>query len=132
MPPAAPFLAYGWVLRTSHRHTVMPARNADVAADAFADVLLAARVDLLPQERVGDGGPRAANQIQDPASHLRDHGVGRCEAPNADDRFFRNLLDEVDDGLVAAFRGEPRGGAIGSARGHLDVPKVRYVGEPFH
>src|ERR1700730_14323781 len=105
MPPAAPFLAYGWVLRTSHRHTVMPARNADVAADAFADVLLAARIDLLRQERIGDGGPCAANQVQAPPSDLRDHGVGRCKTPHADHRFFRNLLDEVDDGLVTAFGG---------------------------
>src|SRR5207302_3841050 len=107
MPPPAPLLANGRVLRTSHRHTVMPARNTDVAAYAFADVLLATLVDLLRQERIGDGGPRAANQIQDPAPDLGNHGVRRCKAPHADDGFFRNLLDEVNDGFVAALRRKP-------------------------
>jgi hypothetical protein len=41
VPIAAPFLARGRVLRAAHRHAVVPARDADVAADAFADLVLA-------------------------------------------------------------------------------------------
>src|SRR5882724_4890830 len=107
MPPTAPLLAYRRVLCTSHRHAVMPARNADVATYAFANILLAAFIDLLRQERIGNGGPGAANQVQDPAPDLGDHGIGRCEPPHPDDGFLRSLFDEVDDGLMAAFGREP-------------------------
>jgi len=48
----------------------MPARDADIAADAFANVLLAALIDFPGQKRIGNRGPRAANQIEDPAPDL--------------------------------------------------------------
>src|SRR5580658_9577539 len=56
VPAAAPLLADGRVLCTAHRHAVVPTRDADVAADALADVLFASGVDLRRQERVGDRG----------------------------------------------------------------------------
>ena len=41
------------------------AGDADVAADAFADVFEPAFLDLLRQEGVGDGRPRRADEIED-------------------------------------------------------------------
>ena len=58
--------------------------DADVAADAFADVVDAALLDLLRQEGIGDRGPRGADHVEHAAPDLRDHGVGRGEAADAD------------------------------------------------
>ena len=64
VPAAPPFLADRRVLRATHRHAVMPARDADVAADALADVLLPALVDLARQKRIGNGRPRRTDEIE--------------------------------------------------------------------
>jgi hypothetical protein len=50
--------------------------NADVAADALADVLLAALVDLLRQKGIGDQAPRP-DQIEHAAPDLPDLLSGR-------------------------------------------------------
>src|SRR5262249_28751628 len=42
MPAAAPFLARRRILRTPHRHAIVPRPDADVEADALPDVSLAA------------------------------------------------------------------------------------------
>ena len=132
MPAAAPLLAGGRILSAAHRNAVVPARDADVAADAFADLVLPALIDLLRQERVRDGGPGAADQIEDAAPYLRHHHIGRSEAPDADHRPFGQLLDEIDDGLVAALGGKPRRRAIGRTGIHFDVPEIRDIGEQRH
>src|SRR6185312_5921556 len=54
MPALAPLLAHGRVLRAADRRDRHVAGDADVAADAFADVLDATFLDLARQERVGD------------------------------------------------------------------------------
>src|ERR1700683_5179825 len=105
MPSAAPLLPDGRVLRAAHRDTIVPAGDADVAADAFADVLLAALVDLQRQEGIGDGGSRGADQIEHAAPDLTDHGVRRGEAADPDHGLLGDLPDEVDDRLAPLFRG---------------------------
>src|ERR1700686_806098 len=107
MPAAAPLFTGGRILGTAPRYAVVPARDADVAADAFSDLVLPAVIDFSRQERIRDGGPRASDQIGDSGPDLRDHHIGRGEAAHAPDRPFGQLLDEVDDGLVAALGGEP-------------------------
>src|SRR5579864_9170745 len=113
MPATAPFLSGGWVLRTAHRHAVVPARDADVATDALADVLLTAAVDLVRQKGIGDGGARRTDEVEHAAANLPDHGVRGSEAANADHGFRSDRLHEVDHRLVAALGREARGRAVG-------------------
>src|ERR1700760_1385368 len=104
MPSAAPLLPDRRILRTAHRNTVVPTGDADVAADALADVLLAPLSDLLRQKWIGNRGSCTADQIEHSPLDLRNHGVRRSEAPHSDHRPPRDLLDELDHGLVTAFR----------------------------
>src|SRR5207245_4676823 len=83
MPAAAPLFSDGRILGASHGHRIVPARDADVAADALADVLLASLVDLARQERVGDRGPRGADEIEHAAPDLTHHGFGAGAAAAA-------------------------------------------------
>ena len=57
------------------------AGDADVAADAFADVLEPALLDLLRQERIGDRGPRRADQVEDARADLRTMVSGEVKRP---------------------------------------------------
>src|SRR6185312_516938 len=91
VPALAPFLAHGGVLRAADRRDRHVAGDADVAADAFADVVDAAFLDLARQERIGDRRACAADQVQHAAPELRHHGVGRGEAAHADHRFAGGL-----------------------------------------
>ncbi len=52
--------------------------------------LLAARVDLVRQEGVGDRGARGTDQIEHAAPDLADHGVGGGEAADADHGLARS------------------------------------------
>ena len=55
MPAAPVLLAGGGVLRADDRRTAgLPARDADVAPDALADVVESTLVDLLGEERIRD------------------------------------------------------------------------------
>src|SRR5215472_287171 len=54
MPPAPVFLAGRGVLRADEVPPGVDPRDAHVAADALADVVEPALLDLLRQERVGD------------------------------------------------------------------------------
>src|SRR5262249_9446630 len=96
MPAAAPFLACRWILRTADRHAIVPTRDADVAADALADVLLAAGLDLHRKEGIRDRRARRADEIEHAAPDLTDHGVGGGEAADPDHGLARDFLDEVD------------------------------------
>ena len=46
MPAAPPFLARCRVLGTADRHTVVPARDTNIAADTFADIVTVALADF--------------------------------------------------------------------------------------
>ena len=76
MPALAPLLAHGRVLRAADRCHRVVARDADVAAYAFTDVIDAAFLDFLRQKGVGNRRPRRADHVQDAAPDLRHHGVG--------------------------------------------------------
>ena len=110
----------------------MPACDADVAADALANILLATLVDFSRQKRISDGGARGADEIENAAANLRDHGVGRCEAADPDDGPRRQALDEINDRFMTGFGGEARRRAIGRARIQFDVPQVRDLGEQLN
>ena len=86
MPPAPPLLPHARVLRTADRGHGGVAGHADVAADALADVLQAALLDLLGQERVGDRRPRGADEVEHSVSDHPHHRVGRREAADPDHR----------------------------------------------
>ena len=100
VPALAPFLHEGRVLgaaRDRHGHV---ASDADVAADAFADVLDPAVLHLLRQERIGDGGPRAADEVQHPLPHQPRHEVGRGEAADTHHRLRSQLANAGDQRLL--------------------------------
>jgi hypothetical protein len=75
MPAAAPFLAHRGVLGAAAGRHGHVAGDADVAADAFADVLDPAFLDLLREEGIGDRGPRRADEIQQALADLPHHLV---------------------------------------------------------
>ena len=75
MPALAPFLAHRWILRAADRRNGHVARHADVAADALANVVDAAFLDLLWQKRIGDRRSRGANHVQYAAPDLIDHRI---------------------------------------------------------
>ena len=90
--PAAPvLLAGGRVLGAADVAAGVGLGDADVAADALADLVDAPLVDLARQERVGDRRPRGADQIPHAAAHDLGHQVGVGQAADADDRLGRRL-----------------------------------------
>src|SRR5690348_5055599 len=97
MPSAPPFLARGRIQRAAHGHAVVPARDTDVAADALADVLLAAALDLHRQKRVGDRRARRTDEVEYAAPDLPDHCIGGGESPNAYHGLAGDFLHEVDN-----------------------------------
>ncbi|MEI2807145.1 MAG: hypothetical protein V9G18_14785 [Albidovulum sp.] len=84
VPAAAPFLAHRRVLGAADRRAEPVMRIADVAADAFADVVKPAVADLCRQERVGDRRARGADEVEDAAADLAQHRLGAGEAADAD------------------------------------------------
>src|SRR5262249_15889658 len=72
-PPPTPFLTHGRVLGAANgRHHEIPA-DADIASDAFANVLDAAFLYLSGQKRVGDRGSRSADQVEQSLPDLTHH-----------------------------------------------------------
>src|SRR5262249_1171241 len=132
MPAAPPFLAHGRVLGAADRHRFVVAGAADVAADAFADLVLAAFIDLARQERIGDRGARRADEIKLALADLPDHGVGRGEAADADHGLARQLVYEADIALLVTLLGEASTHRIVVDVADVDVPQVRQVGEHGH
>ena len=105
----------------------MPAGNADIAANAFADVVAVAFTNLGRQKGVGNAGSRATDQIEHAAANLRHHGVGRGKTAHADHRAIGHPFYKVDNGLMSALRPEARGAAVRGARIHFHVPEIGYV-----
>src|SRR6185437_10085544 len=65
VPAAAILLARGGVLDAAEVAPELRLRDADVGADALADLVEAALLDLPRQERIGDRRPRRADQVPD-------------------------------------------------------------------
>ena len=124
MPALAPFLHEGGVLRAAAERHGHVAGHADVAADAFADVLDAVLVDLLRQEGIGNGRPRRADEVEDALLHLAHHHVGRGEAADAHHRLRRQLLDAADQVFLRAFRLEARGAGTGFPGAMGEIPEI--------
>jgi hypothetical protein len=76
VPAATPFLAHRRVLGAAEVRRSVIARHAHVAADAFADLVDPAFLDLLRQEGVRDRRARGADEVEDAAPDLRDHRIG--------------------------------------------------------
>ena len=132
MPAAPPLFAHGRVLRAAHPDPIIPRRDADVAADAFADLVLAPLVDLAGQEGVGNRRPRPADQVQHPAPDHRHHRIGRGKAAHADHRLVGDGLDKVDQLFMAALGGKARRGTVGDGIIHFHVKEIRRVLQVLH
>ena len=110
-------------------------RDADVAADALADLAVAALLDLLREERIGDRRPRGADQVPRAAermiSAIRSGFVSRADA---DDRLRRRLAHSAGPFELVALLEEARGARVLRPlddRADVDVPEVdEVVGEP--
>ena len=125
MPAPAPFLPHGRVLGAADGRHGEIARDADVAADTLADVLEAPLGHLSREEGVGDGGPRAADQIDDALLDDGDHAVRRRIAADADDRLRGELLDAFDEGFLPSLLAEAGRLAVVLPAGEANVPEVR-------
>ena len=78
---------------------------------------------LLRQERVGDRRARAADQVEHAAPDLRRPWCpGEVKRPTPTTGLRGDLLDELDDRLVAALGGEARRRAVGRARSPSSRP----------
>ena len=106
VPAAPPFFSHGGVLGAADGGHGVVTGDADIAADAFADVVKPAFFDFLRQEGIGDGGPRGTDHIHDALFDNPHHGVGRSIAANADDRLGREFFHTLDVGFLKAFFGE--------------------------
>ena len=136
MPAPPVLLARGRVLRAADVAAGIRLRNADVAADALADLVVAAVLDLGGQERVGDRRPRGADHVPDAARDDLRHLVGIREPADADDRLRRRLprpRRSTGSCQPAGNRLEaPESFDHSSRRADVDVPEIdEVVGEPY-
>jgi hypothetical protein len=92
MPAAAVFLQRRRILRADDRDVALEAGDALVAADALADVVEPAFVDLVRQEGIGDRGTGAADDVALPAAQHAHHLVGIGEPADVDDGNLGDLL----------------------------------------
>ncbi len=109
----------------------MLAGDADVAADAFADLVDPALLNFLGKKGIGNGGPRRPDHVEHAAPDLADHGVRRGEPADTNDRLGRHLLDEGNIGLLLPLLAEAGGYRVVFPVAQVDVPQVRELGEHF-
>ena len=129
MPTAAILFPHGGILGAADRHPHVVMGAADVAADAFADLILAALGDLARQPGIGDGGPCRADEIEDSAADLGDHHVRRGEAPDADHGLAGQLLHLRHIALLESLLGEAGAHGIVLDIGDVDVPEIGKLGQ---
>ncbi len=134
VPAAAVLLAGGRVLGAAQVAAPDRARVARVAADALADLVVAALLDLHRQERVGDRRPGGADQVGGAASHHLGHAVGIGEPADHDDRLLRRLAGAARPLELVALLEEPRRAAVdplpAGERADGDVPQVDHGVRP--
>ncbi len=124
MPAAPPLLAHRRILGAADRRHRPVARDADVAADALADVLEPPLLDLQRQERVGDRGTRRADQVDHAVPDQPHHRVRRGQPADADDRLRRELLDPAEVLLRPRLVREARGARVVGPEADHHVPEV--------
>ncbi len=129
MPSAAPLLAHRRVLGAADRGRRPVAGDADVAADALADLLEPALLDLHRQERVGDRRPRGPDQVEHAVPDEPDHRVGRGEPADAYDGLRGELLEAAEVLLGPGLVPEPRGDRVVLPEADHEVPDVRELAE---
>ena len=94
MPAAAVLLARSRVLRADQRRPAdLPARDADVAADALADIVEPSLVDLLRQERVGRRRPAGGDDVELALVDRLGHQVRVRPAADPEHRLLGHRLD---------------------------------------
>ncbi len=115
MPAAAIFLADGHVLSAHDLAALLKLRDADIAADALADVLDTAFRNLGRQEGIRNRWAGGADDVQHTRAYQCDHVVGTGEPAIADhgDAGPQNGLALFDE------RGHPAGFAKARDRGVL-------------
>src|SRR5262249_54404012 len=133
-PAAGDLRAGGGVLRARDVVASLDAHQAEVAADALADRVGLALLDLARDERVCDRRPRAADQVDQPAPHDVGHLVGAGEALDGDDRLPGLLADPTQPLELVVGGREPRWAHVEPELGagaDDEVPEVdRRIGEP--
>ena len=67
VPTAPPFFAHGWVLCAADGNEARIASDANIAANAFADIFVAAFFDFVWQKWICDAGACRADQVHDSA-----------------------------------------------------------------
>ena len=70
MPAAAPLLPHAGILRAADGNAEGILRIADVATDAFADVVESSLANFCRQERIRNGGARGAHKVEHTTLHL--------------------------------------------------------------
>ena len=110
VPAAAPFLAGRRVLRAADRHAVMPAGDADVAADAFADLVARGpRAILRGRNGSAIDGRAAPMKSRMPRRTCDTMVSGEVKRPTPTTGLLVDPLDEVDHRLMACLRREAGG-----------------------
>ena len=112
MPAAAVLLARGRVLRAAEVAAAIGGRVTGVAADAGADLVVAALLDLERQVRVGDRRARGPDQIPHAALDDVGHHVGVDHQAGADDRLVRRLAEARRPLELVAGAEEARGAGV--------------------
>jgi hypothetical protein len=102
--------------------------DAHVTANTFPNFVTPTLIDFGSQERVGDGGPRCANEIQDPFFEENSHAIRAVIEANSDSEhgLVGDAFNEGYERLLPAFLSEPRGHGITLPRGDVGVPQVRH------
>ncbi len=128
MPAAAIFLACRGVLRADERNTThLPARDADVTADARPDVVDAAFIDLARKPGISDRGTSRADDVDNSRLDDLQHLFRIIVAANADNRFLRCLFNVLDPVVFVSNLIETRRAGVLAPFGDIadvDVPQV--------
>ena len=132
MPAAAVFLHRGGVLGADKRRAAdLPARDAHVAADAFADIVEPPLLDLLGQEGIGNRGPCCTDDVGLTRLENLDHVVGTGDAPDGQHGHVGHIPDALDPGPLVVRLVETRRPRILTPFGDIRDVDVPQVGQPL-
>ena len=92
MPAPRELLASWRVLGADEKRPLDRPRGTDVAADAAANVVEPALLDLARQEGIGDRPPGRADDVEVPDANRLGHRARIGEAPDPDNRLGRVRL----------------------------------------